>query len=291
MCGRYVFALGEEEVMSEAGVNHEQWVGRNEYRPSYNVGPSRSQPVIVMSRAEKATDKCGSANDAKCEKKSGVRELHAMRWGLWPKWSKSREEAYKGSFRTINARSETLKEKNMFKGLVDKQRCVVLSEGYIEWKKLDPAGKKKQAYLITLSNQVCLRMAGLWTIWIDKETGEHIESFTILTTSPNDQMKWLHDRTPVILDNDEDVKLWLDHDTPFSQVERMASTYHGKLKCRAIGPEIGNIKSEGSALIKEVKPTTNAKVNSITNYFTKSPTKRKLEGNDLKHDEKKFKSE
>ncbi|KNC73505.1 hypothetical protein SARC_13937 [Sphaeroforma arctica JP610] len=118
-------------------------------------------------------------------------------------------------------------------------------------------------------------MAGLYTIWTDPKTKEQVESYTVLTTTPNDSMKWLHDRTPVLLDNEEDIERWLDPDLPYNEVRELAKPYPSKLEWRAISKEIGNIKSEGPHLVEEVKPEKKKKVNSIANYFTKSPAKKR----------------
>ncbi|KNC84116.1 hypothetical protein SARC_03660 [Sphaeroforma arctica JP610] len=147
MCGRYSCALHEETILNEARVRPENWVGREAYRPSYNVGPSRSQPVLIATKGKTATEPSDESHRRTTDEDGGGdggldhdssytgthRELHAMRWGLWPRWSKTQDEAYKSSFRTINARSESVQEKVMFKGLVDTRRCVVLCEGYGGW--------------------------------------------------------------------------------------------------------------------------------------------------------------
>ena len=107
---------------------------------------------------------------------------------------------------TLNARSETIHEKPSFRQVVN-NRCLVLSDGFFEWQWLDEKGKKKQKYEITLPSNELFAFAGLWSEWVDKTTGELINSYAILTTEANETMSRIHNskkRMPMILSRDNE---------------------------------------------------------------------------------------
>jgi len=135
------------------------------------------------------------------------RELIQMfQWGLIPHWAKN-DEIKKN---TLNARVETIHEKPSFKYALQ-NRCLIIADGFFEWQWLDPKGKQKQKYLITLPENQLFAFAGLYNIWADPTTGEMINTYTILTTAANELMSIIHNskkRMPIIL-NPEDENLWL----------------------------------------------------------------------------------
>jgi putative SOS response-associated peptidase YedK len=151
------------------------------YVPRFNIAPSQQVPVIV------STD---NAPDAK-----------SMQWGLVPWWAK--EEAIGN--RMINARAETLTEKGAFKNLVDRRRCLVPADGFYEWRK---EGKRKVPMWFHLNSKEPFAFAGLWDVW-RRPNGSNLETFTIVTTEPNELMRPIHNRMPAILRR-EDEERWLD---------------------------------------------------------------------------------
>lgn len=123
--------------------------------------------------------------------------IQHYQWGLIPSWAK--DDSIKKF--TLNARIETLKEKPSFRNSIN-NRCLIIADGYYEWQWLDPKGKKKQQYLITLPNDELFAFAGIWAEWVNKETGEIIKSYSIITTEANQLMREIHNskkRMPVIL--------------------------------------------------------------------------------------------
>lgn len=127
-------------------------------------------------------------------------------WGLIPAWAKDI------SIRnyTLNAKIETLNAKPSFKASVA-NRCLVLADGFYEWQWLDTKGKKKQKYLITLPDNNLFAFAGIWAEWVDKLTGEIVNSYSVLTTEANELMSSIHNskkRMPIIL-NPENEQQWL----------------------------------------------------------------------------------
>lgn len=128
-----------------------------------------------------------------------------INWGLIPSWSRDNEIRKM----TINARIETIKEKPSFKNSVNK-RCLVIADGFYEWKWLDSTGKKKEKYLIGLQNEELYAYGGIYSEWVDKQTGEIINTYSIVTTEANPLVAEIHrkKRMPIILKK-EDEKNWL----------------------------------------------------------------------------------
>lgn len=135
-------------------------------------------------------------------------EIQAFHWGLIPSWADDI------SFRknTLNAKIESIAEKPSFKDCLS-QRCIILVDGFYEWQWLDPKGKSKQKYLISRPNDEAFALAGLWNKWTDKQSGESISTYTILTTEANELMSIIHNskkRMPMALSREEE-KNWLQN--------------------------------------------------------------------------------
>ncbi len=176
MCGRYSFILEDEMIRERFGVTVRSAI----YKARYNCAPTQKLAVISNENPE---------------------ELSLYRWGLIPFWAKDIAIGNK----LINAKSETILEKPVFKNSFKNKRCLVLSDGFYEWKK--DAGKIP--YRITRKDGSAFAMAGIWDKWINQES-EEIHSFAILTTVPNSLMEKIHDRMPVILDRKTERK-WIEN--------------------------------------------------------------------------------
>jgi putative SOS response-associated peptidase YedK len=142
-------------------------------------------------------------------------------WGLIPHWAKD------DSIRkhTLNAKSETIHEKPSFRDIVQ-NRCLVLIDGFYEWKWLDEKGKHKQKYLITLPTHEAFACAGLYSHWMDKNTGETINTYTILTTEANGLMSEIHNskkRMPVIIHSSNEQSWLLGEAHKFTHINLMAT--------------------------------------------------------------------
>ncbi|HLU85724.1 MAG TPA: SOS response-associated peptidase [Vicingaceae bacterium] len=137
------------------------------------------------------------------DEKQGI--IQHYKWGLIPSWSKDT----KISQYTINARIETIKEKPAFRNNYNK-RCLVIANGFYEWKWLDKSGKKKNKYLISLPNEELYAYGGIYSEWVDKSTGEIVNTYSIVTTEANALVAEIHKkkRMPVIL-KPEDESKWL----------------------------------------------------------------------------------
>jgi len=135
--------------------------------------------------------------------------LQQFRWGLIPFWVRTREEVDKVRAGTINAKSETAFEKPSFKNSIKAKRCLVPSTGFFEFHSYK---SKKYPYFITLAGAGVFSIAGIWDSWTDKETGEILSTFSVLTVAANPLMAKIHNekkRMPVILPAEQENR-WLN---------------------------------------------------------------------------------
>ena len=174
MCGRFTLKTSPAELQEELGFVLDQPVA-----PRFNVAPSQRVAVVP--------------ND-------GTNKVSLFRWGLIPSWAK---DAAIGN-KMINARAETVAEKPSYRVPLRKRRCVILADGFYEWR-VD--GKRKTPMYIRMASKKPFAIAGLWETWKDAN-GEPLQTCTIITTTPNEFMSSYHDRMPVILPKDQ-LDLWL----------------------------------------------------------------------------------
>ena len=133
--------------------------------------------------------------------------IKLFNWGLIPNWSRDKEIRKN----TLNARVETIQEKASFKNCVQ-NRCLILADGFYEWQWQDELGKKKQKYLIHLPDNEAFAFAGIFSKWVDKQTGELVNTYSMVTTEAKGLMLEIHNskkRMPIILSpsNEQD---WLN---------------------------------------------------------------------------------
>lgn len=177
MCGRFTLITDLEQLEERFSFH----AANLSFTPRYNIAPS--QAVFTVIEDEKGN-------------RGGL-----LRWGLIPSWAK---DAAIGN-RMINARAETVAEKPSFRRALQKRRCLILADGFYEWRK---EGKKKTPLFITLASRAPFAFAGLWETWRPSD-GETIHSCTIITTTPNTLMASIHNRMPVILTREAETT-WLD---------------------------------------------------------------------------------
>jgi len=183
----------------------------------------------------------------------GKRVPRMMKWGLIPHWAKDDKLQYS----TFNARSEEFTTKPAFRDAWKRgQRCLVVTNGYYEWKKLDAKGKKKQAYAFAMADDSPMVMAGLWSNWKHPTSGEEILSCTVLTCGPNDTVAEIHDRMPVIL-AEGDWPKWLGEEpaTPDELLALLKPSPEDILKIWPVDNAVGNVRNKGPQLIAPLAPT------------------------------------
>jgi putative SOS response-associated peptidase YedK len=178
MCGRFTSSQRREAI----GERFEVAVPET-YQERFNLAPQQ-RALIVRERED-------------------GREAVMAKWGLLPHWAKDSKIAFK----MINARAETLTEKPSYRSLLTRHRCLIPADGFYEWT-LGSDGKKTPIHF-HLPGYELFAFAGLWTSRTNDESGEIIESCTIITTQANELVAPVHDRMPVILPTDAE-QVWLD---------------------------------------------------------------------------------
>src|ERR671922_2003043 len=169
MCGRFGASFHYRDIKATWNL----YGDFDGFFPRYNIAPSQDVPVIV------------------CNEKRN--ELRPMRWSLMPSWAQDPSIGQ----RMINARSETLLEKPSFKELVSTRRCLVPADGFYEWQK---DGNRRVPMWFYLKNRKPFAFPGLWDCWLDRDTGNALYTFTIITTRANGLVQRFHNRMPVIYD-------------------------------------------------------------------------------------------
>ncbi|MBE0432352.1 SOS response-associated peptidase [candidate division WOR-3 bacterium] len=178
MCGRFVRKSTITVIEDEFDIYEVDWA----FEPSYNIAPDQ---------------------DIACVIGNGGNRLVKFRWGLVPFWAEDPSIGYK----MINARAETLAEKKSFARAFKKQRCLIIADGFYEWRKLAD-GKRKMPMYFRLREGRPFGLAGLYENWHAKD-GTTLQTCTIITTRPNELMAPVHNRMPAILDP-EKRQVWLD---------------------------------------------------------------------------------
>lgn len=178
MCGRFTLTVDPAELQD----TFTDFIFPSKFAPRFNIAPS--QPVLAIPNDETNT-------------------ADFFIWGLIPMWAKDPSIGN----RLINARGETVAEKPSFRGSFKYKRCLILADGFYEWK-ASPGKKTKTPYFIHMKDRKPFALAGLWDSW-ESPDGSSIKTCTIITTEPNELMETLHNRMPVILHPREYGK-WLD---------------------------------------------------------------------------------
>jgi putative SOS response-associated peptidase YedK len=189
MCGRYEL----NETPARLGSRYRIEPGDLEFAQNADVRPTETNPVILLA--------------------DGKRIASMRKWGIVPFWAKDP----KAISTPFNARSEEAYAKPMFRGPFKSKRCLVPATAFFEWQVV-PGQKKKQKIRITRADGDLVTLAGLYDYWHHGD--EAIESYTILTTSPNTIMEPIHNRMPVVLGS-EDEDAWLDPATSVDSARAM----------------------------------------------------------------------
>ena len=197
MCGRFTSSQRREAI----GERFQVAVPEG-YSERFNLAPQQ-RTLIIRERDD-------------------AREAVMAKWGLLPHWAKDARLAFK----MINARAETLTEKPAYRGLLARHRCLIPADGFYEWT-LGDDGKKYAVHFHLLDGEP-FAFAGLWTSRTDEQTGEVLDSCTIITTTPNELVAPVHDRMPVILPRGLEAA-WLDPDVGKDEALSMLHPFAAKL--------------------------------------------------------------
>ena len=239
MCGRYSLFVPPEDISERFGVDV------SAYEPRYNAAPSQSLPVITDEHAE---------------------TLQTMEWGLVPSWADSRDDGGH-----INARAETLADTPSFRAAFEQEhhgelragRCLVPADGFYEWAEANGA---KQPYRVTLADDEPFAMAGLWAQWkppttqtgldaFASDTATHhnndvVETFSIVTTEPNDLVADLHHRMALVLP-EEGERRWL-RGSP-GEVRDLLEPYPGEaMRAYPVSRAVNDPTNDSPAVVEAV---------------------------------------
>jgi len=215
MCGRFAFYSPSEAAAALFGVS-----GSIEVQPRRNIAPTQYIAAI--------------RNDDKQD-----RELVMLRWGLVPFWAKDPSIGN----RMINARAETVAEKPSYRNAYKHRRCIVLADGFYEWQR---AGEVKTPYFISLASGEPFALAGLWENWNDKESGESLQTTTLITTEANDFMAPLHHRMPVILESNTAGEWLAGSNDLLDDVAAITP----QLQAWPVDRRVNNARNEGEELVR-----------------------------------------
>ena len=217
MCGRFAFYSPAEATAALFGAT-----APVEVQPRYNIAPTQYVAAIR-------------------EDSDDGRELVMLRWGLVPFWAK---EPSIGN-RMINARAETVAEKPSYRAAYRHRRCIVLADGFYEWRK---QGDSKMPHYISLADDGPFALAALWEHWKDKNSDESLQTTTLITTAANEFMAPLHHRMPVVL-NPDMASEWLSGSVDL--LDDIAARTP-PLRAWPVDRRVNNARNEGEELIEAV---------------------------------------
>jgi len=231
MCGRFTLRAPASQIAEQFSL-----FDAPELRPRYNIAPTQPVPVVRLQPDGEGNDKPDGERR---------RELVHLHWGLIPHWA---DDPSIGN-RMINARSETVAQKPAYKAAFRRRRCLVLADGFYEWRK---TGRAKQPYFIHLADDRPFAFAGLWESW---EGADHsyIESCTLLTGEPNEVVRPIHDRMPVILAPDAYAR-WLDVSIQDPrQLEPLLAPYPAaEMRARQVSRHVNNPRNDDERCIATI---------------------------------------
>ncbi|PVH99564.1 DUF159-domain-containing protein [Periconia macrospinosa] len=299
MCGRYALALRPSEVRQQLEHTHmpvDEAPGDDDsgVRHTYNFAPGNHGLVYRADAPDHGGEDGSETNeqhDDHGEKGEAKYKLQAMKWGLIPFWTK-RSPDYGSMLKTINCRDDSLYEdRGMWTSMKKKKRCTVVAQGFYEWLKKNN-GKEKLPHFTKRKDGQLMCFAGLWDCVQYEDSDQKLYTYTIITTDSNKQLKFLHDRMPVILENGSDaIRTWLDPNrTKWSDdLQSLLKPYEGELECYPVSKDVGKVGNNSPSFIVPINSAANK--NNIANFFgnqrkqanASDKTKIKVE-HDVNHD-------
>ena len=210
-----------------------------EFEPVYHeiAGTSSLWPIVVI--------------------KDNKKQIIPAVWGFMPWYAKTKKDADAYRVKMVNARQESIFESNTYKYSITKTRCIIPSPGFFEHHH-EIGGKRKIPYFIRIRDTEIFSLAGIYNNWVDKETGEVINSFSIITTEANEFMGRIHNggensrRMPLMLEK-EMLSQWLDPSTPLEKIKELLDykIESNRLTAYSVFTIRGKNKLSGSAVIEE----------------------------------------
>lgn len=220
MCGRYTAPYSGRDIANRYGLVKTV----KNFQPTYNASPGMNLPVIT---------------------KNSPLQASLMKWGFIPTWEK---DFTKAKFKPINARDDKLSG-GFFRQAFNSTRCLIPCSGYYEWKKYTLDGNEaKQPYYFTVKGEEIFSLGGFYSVHEDAEGTKHY-FYTIITTTPNDLQKPIHDRMPIIIPRKKEEE-WLETDKPMDFVKPFDSKLMDVWKVPTL---VSSFKNDSPELIKPLE--------------------------------------
>ncbi len=219
MCGRFSLGVSTDRLVEAFGIAE----GDLDWQPRYNIAPAQDVAAVVAGE-------------------TGAR-IGTLRWGLIPYWA---DDPGIGN-RLINARAETVDEKPSFRDPFRDRRCLVLADGFYEWRKENGT---KTPMRVRLPHGEPFAFAGLWDRWLGPG-GEPVHTCAIITTDASPGIRHIHPRMPVILPPG-DRERWIDDDAAPPALKDLLHPYRGELQAYAVSTRVNSPDNEGPDLIEPV---------------------------------------
>jgi len=198
VCGRFGLSRPERLDFTRLGVS-----ALPPLAPRYNIAPG-SDVLVVRER-------------------KGERRADLLRWGLVPHWAMDPSIGH----RLVNARAESARDKPAFRAAMLARRCLIPADVFYEWQAVQ-GRRRKQPFAVRIENGLAFTLGGLWEYWRPDPASEGLATCTILTTEPNELLRPIHDRMPVIIPPDRYIE-WLDPRTPEPAVNGLCRPYASEL--------------------------------------------------------------
>lgn len=248
MCGRYATTTDPGRLAAELDAIDE--VEASESTPNYNVAPTTQVLTVVRRHDHEQPD-----DDPRLR-------VRRMRWGLIPLWAKAAEPGVPVKGKPLfNARADKAATTPSFRDAVKKRRCLVPMDGWYEWLVEPGAGKGKavkQPYFMAQAEGERLYMAGLWSVWRDRDVPDSapLLSCTILTTDAVGELTRIHDRMPLPMPR-EHWDAWLDpdHPAPAELLATPSPAAVADIVPRPVSPLVNSVRNNGPELLAPVDPS------------------------------------
>ncbi|CAN2178863.1 COG2135 Uncharacterized conserved protein [Candidatus Nanopelagicaceae bacterium] len=218
----------------------------------FNLVENDSNPTLPLNWNVAPTNEIYIVKDR--DRESHQRVLDIASWGLIAPWQKNFADARAGQSHAINARSESIHEKPTFRDAFRTSRCLIPASGYYEWATSLGKYSPKQPFYITSESGSPLSIAGIWSSW-RSESGEEIQSASIITREAVGALATIHSRMPVFMPRDR-WQEWLDptnREIAHLQSLMAHDDPAAGLLTRPVSPRVNMVANNGPGIIEEIE--------------------------------------
>ncbi|KAH7011996.1 hypothetical protein EDB80DRAFT_409582 [Ilyonectria destructans] len=305
MCGRYALALRPSQVrqmLEDDGMSIDDAPadeGDGAPRNSYNFAPGYHGIVYRADTPDwgsgprpshQATNAMNPPASSATNSETVKYKLQSMKWGLVPFWTKRNPE-YAKILKTINCRDDSLSTSGgMWASMKARKRCIIVAQGFFEWLKIGP--KEKMPHFTKREDGHLMCFAGLWDCVQYEGSEDKNYTYTIITTDSNTQLKFLHDRMPVILEpGSEAIRTWLDPSRQewSRELQSLLKPFDGRLTIYPVTKEVGKVGNNSPSFIIPLDSKDNK--SNIANIFANAskktdPSRKQLRNTSVPNDSK-----